>query len=117
VESYEYLTRLVRAVGVSWARKLIATGENVDAETALTIGLVEEVVPSDQISTRMESILSKIMDNSSHAMRQTKKVITECTRDPDLLDVTDTARPMVDSMQSPDFKERTQAFLQKRKAK
>jgi enoyl-CoA hydratase/carnithine racemase len=46
VESYEYLTRVVRAVGVHQAKKIIFTGEKIDAPTAFAIGLVEEVVPA-----------------------------------------------------------------------
>jgi enoyl-CoA hydratase len=117
VESYEYFTRLVRAVGPSWARKMVFTGDPVDAETALRIGLVEELSPPDQIHQRAETLLSKILKNSSPAIRQTKRVIADCAQDPNLFLVSDPAFPMVDSTKSEDFKEATRAFLEKRNKK
>ncbi|MFC1896121.1 enoyl-CoA hydratase/isomerase family protein, partial [Thermodesulfobacteriota bacterium] len=41
VESFEYLSRLVRAVGPYHAKKLVLTSERIDAKTAFAIGLVE----------------------------------------------------------------------------
>ena len=117
VESYEYFTRLVRAVGPSWAKKMVFTGDPVDAATALRIGLVEELSPPDQIHQRAETLVSKILKNSSPAIRQTKKVIADCARDPNLSLVKHPVFPMVDSTRSPDFKEATRAFLEKRNKK
>ena len=114
VESYEYFTRLVRAVGPSWAKKMVFTGDQVDADAAFRIGLVEELSPPDQIFPRAETLLSKILKNSSPAIRQTKRVIAECGQDPNLFLVNDPAFPMVDSTKSEDFKEATRAFLEKR---
>ena len=114
VESYEYFTRLVRAVGPSWAKKIVFTGDPVDAETAFRIGLVEELSLPDQIFQRAETLLSKILENSSPAIRQTKRVIADCGQDPNLFLINDPAFPMVDSTKSEDFKEATRAFLEKR---
>ena len=117
VESYEYITRLVNAVGPFWAKKLIYTGERVDAQTAFTIGLVEDLVPSDKIFDRLDTILNGIVHNSLYAIIESKKVIDICKRDPLLSQVDDTALPMVESMKSKDFKEGVRAFLKKRKTK
>jgi len=115
VESYEYFTRLVRAVGLSWAKKMVFGGEPIDGETAWKIGLIEEICPPDKILERAEFFLSKIRSNSLSSIRATKKVMTECLQDPNLSFIKDPALPLVKSMRSADFKERTQAFLQKRK--
>jgi enoyl-CoA hydratase/carnithine racemase len=117
VESYEYMARLVRSVGPFQAKKIIFTGEKVDARTAAAIGLVEEVTPSDALFDRTATLLSNISNNSIQAMRQSKKVIGVCAKDPYLLNVDDTAAAMVESMKTSDFKEGTQAFLEKRKAR
>jgi enoyl-CoA hydratase len=114
VESYEYFTRLVRAVGSSRAKKMVFTGEQVDAETACRIGLVEEVSPPDQVLKQAETLLSRILKNSSSSIGQTKKVIAECLRDPNLLRVSDPALPLVESMKREDFKKATREFLAKR---
>jgi len=115
VESYEYFARLVRAVGLSWAKKLVFAGEPIDGETAWKIGLIEEICPPDKIFERADSFLSKIRKNSLSSIRETKKVITECLKDPNLSSIKDPALPLIKSMRSADFKERTRAFLEKRK--
>jgi enoyl-CoA hydratase len=115
VESYEYFTRLVRAVGPSWAKKMVFTGDPVDAETACRIGLIEELSPPERIFEQVEVLLGKIRENSSLSIRQTKRVIADCAQDPNLFLVSDPAFPMVDSARSEDFKTATRAFLEKRK--
>jgi len=117
VESYEYFTRAVRAAGPAWTKKMVFTGDPVDAETALRIGLVEEVSPPEKIFERTEEQLAKILKNSFSSIRQTKGVIAECARDPNLLLISDPALPLVDSTKTRDFKTATQAFLEKREKK
>nr|HID59086.1 enoyl-CoA hydratase/isomerase family protein [Desulfobacterales bacterium] len=117
VESFEYISRLVRAVGPFQAKKLILTGERIDARTAFNIGLVEEVVPPDELLERTESLLAKIAINSVYSMRESKEVIDMCVRDPNLFYIRDTALPMVESLSTDDFKEGTRAFIEKREAK
>jgi enoyl-CoA hydratase len=115
VESYEYFARLLRAVGPSWAKRMVFTGEPVDAATALRIGLVEEVCPGDQLFQQIESILGRMEKNSAAAIRETKRVISECRRDPNLDQVADSAAPMVSSTQTQDFREATKAFLERKR--
>ncbi len=117
VESYEYITRLVRAVGPFQAKKLIVSGEKIDADTAFKIGLIEEITPPDALFKRAEALLENIAGNSSIAMRLSKKAVEVCMKDPNLFDVSDTAGLMVASLKAEDFKEGTKAFLEKRKAK
>ena len=117
VESYEYISRLVRAVGPYRAKKMLLTGERVDAQTAVASGLIEEAVASDALFVRAEAIVAAICSNSIYSMRGSKQVVEICRRDPDLLRVDDKAGPMIRSMQNPDFKEGVSAFLHKRPAK
>jgi enoyl-CoA hydratase len=117
VESYEYFTRAVRAAGPAWTKRLVYAGEPVDAETALRIGLVEEVSPPEKIFERTEELVAKILKNSPSSIRQTKRVVAACARDPNLLLVADPALPLVESTGTPDFREATRAFLEKREKK
>jgi enoyl-CoA hydratase len=116
VESYEYIARLVRAVGPSHARKLLVTAERLNAGTAMGIGLVEEAVASEQLFERAESILSAICRNSPYAVKHSKRLVEMCVKDPNLFYVADTALPMVKSLGHADFKEGTRAFMEKRQA-
>ena len=114
VESYEYLTRLVRAIGIYQAKKIIFTGEKIDAPTAFTIGLVEEVVPARQLFKCAADLVEAISKNSSDAMRHSKEAIRICGQDPNLLSVKDTALPMTRSLGTAECKKRLKAFLKKK---
>jgi enoyl-CoA hydratase len=116
VESYEYFARLLRAVGPSWAKKMVFTGIQVDAETAWKIGLVEEISPADKIFEEVDSFLLQMSKNSISSIRKTKKVMADCLKDPDLSHTADPALPLVSSTKSEDFREATRSFLAKRKS-
>jgi enoyl-CoA hydratase/carnithine racemase len=117
VESYEYITRVVRAVGPFQAKKLIVSGERIDAKTAFTIGLIEETTLPDALFDRADSLIENIANNSNAAMRLSKKAVEMCMKDPNLFNINDTAGLMVESLKTEDFKEGTKAFLEKRTAK
>jgi enoyl-CoA hydratase len=117
VESHEYFTRAVRAIGPAWTKRMVYTGDPVDAETALRIGLVEEVCPPEKVFERIEELLAKILKNAFSSIRKTKRVVAECAKDPQLLLISDPAGPMVESTKTRDFREATAAFLEKREKK
>jgi enoyl-CoA hydratase len=52
--------RLPQAVGQSWARQMSFTGDYVDAQLALRIGLVNEVVSHAELMTRCVQIAASI---------------------------------------------------------
>lgn len=114
-ESYEYFYRLVRAVGLSWARRMVFAGEQLTATVAWQIGLIEEVSPPNKIFRQAEILLQKIKRNSSWAIRQTKRILAAIEKDPLLGQVADPAQPMVASLQMEEFQKATKAFLEKMK--
>jgi enoyl-CoA hydratase/carnithine racemase len=117
VESYAYVSRLVRAVGPYRAKKLLLTGERVDAQTAFIMGLIEEIVPGETLFARADAVAGLLVTNSGYSMRESKKVVERCYYDPNLQSITDPALPMVQALQGPDFKEGASAFLAKRPAR
>lgn len=56
--------RLPRLVGKGLALQLILSGEFISAQEAYRIGLVNEVVPAEQLIPRAEAILKKILGNA-----------------------------------------------------
>lgn len=115
VESYEYFYRLGRAVGPAWAKRMVCTGEEIEAALAWQIGLVEEVSPPDKILAQTETLLEKIKRNSHWAIKHTKRIFAHLERDPHLRQVADPARPLVDSLTNEFFQRATKAFLEKKK--
>jgi enoyl-CoA hydratase len=63
---------LPRLVGAGQAMKLLLTGEPVDAETALRIGLVEEVVDDADVLVRAKALAQKIASFSPVATQAVK---------------------------------------------
>jgi enoyl-CoA hydratase/carnithine racemase len=60
--------RLPRLVGKGRALQLILSGETISAQEAYRIGLVNEVVPAEQLIPRAEAILQKIFANAPLAV-------------------------------------------------
>ncbi len=72
-------TRLARLVGASQAKRLILGCEQIDAQEALRIGLVDEVVPDDQLYHRAMALAQKMASMPAAAMGFAKKGInTAC---------------------------------------
>ena len=76
IPGYGGTQRLPRLVGVSVAKRLIFTGETIDAAEALRIGLVDEVVAPEEVMARAEDIARKIVKNSPIAVKVAKTTIT-----------------------------------------
>lgn len=67
--------RLPRVVGSGWARHLILTGEMIDAQTALKIGLVTKVVPADELLDTAKKLAKSLSYKSPLAMAAAKKCL------------------------------------------
>jgi enoyl-CoA hydratase len=64
--------RLPRLVGLGPATELIFLGEMIDAAKAERIGLVNKVVPLDQLKAEVEELAHKLMKRPSLALRAAK---------------------------------------------
>jgi len=69
--------RLPRLVGRSAALKLLLTGAIIDAQEAFRIGLVDEVVPADQLMQRAEALALEIAANAPLAVAETLRTVDE----------------------------------------
>lgn len=66
---------LPRLVGTAQACEMIFTGDAIDAAEALRIGLVNRVVPSDQLLTTTKELLAKLVKRPSQALALAKRGI------------------------------------------
>ncbi|NJD65755.1 MAG: enoyl-CoA hydratase/isomerase family protein [Chloroflexi bacterium] len=67
--------RMPRAIPQAWANYLILTAEQIDAETAMRIGLVSHVVPKDELMDRAWQIANTICERGPLAVRAAKESI------------------------------------------
>ena len=67
--------RLPRIVGAGKAMDIIMTGRDVDAAEALSIGLVERVVPSDRFEVEVQQLAEAIAASAPLGNRAVKKLI------------------------------------------
>jgi enoyl-CoA hydratase len=67
--------RLYKTVGIGRAKELLFTGRTVDAEEALRIGLVNKVVPIDQLDVEADRFAIKIGGNSLSSLRSIKMLV------------------------------------------
>jgi enoyl-CoA hydratase/carnithine racemase len=67
--------RLVNAIGPGKVKLLALTGRRIDAETALAWGIVEEVVPLDQLEAHARALADEIAANAPLAVQGIKRTI------------------------------------------
>lgn len=67
---------LPRTIRPGIAMQLILSGEAIDAETALRLGLVHRVVPAARLQTEARSLAEHLLSLPDHALRLAKEAIT-----------------------------------------
>src|SRR4051812_15803488 len=112
---YDGLKHLVSLVGPSWARLIMYTGMRIDSTEALHIGLVERVVPEDQLWGETMAIAETISQNAPLAIKAAKLTIAQVLKDESARDMEAISAVGTACMDSADFREGRQAFMEKRK--
>lgn len=106
---------LVRNMPIKQAMQMLLTGEFVDAATALQYGLLNRVVPADQLDAAVEELVSAIVSKPRVAIRMGKELVYR-QREMGLEPAYQLAgQTMAVNMMDVDAQEGAQAFAQKRK--
>lgn len=101
-------------VGEGWAKRMILLGERVDAQTALRIGLVEEVVSTGTVRERALELAAKVARQSPPAVRACKQLIQHARQGTPKSALPVERELFVDLFDTQDQKEGVNAFLEKR---
>ncbi len=115
IPGYGGTVRLARLVGLGRAVELALTGDMVDAEAALAMGLVTAVVPRAELMDRSKELLKKVTRNGPLAIRMVLESIYR-GMDLPLQEGTAVESSLFGLLASTeDVKEGMTAFLEKRK--
>lgn len=69
--------RLPRTVGVIQAKRLMLTGELIDAEEAKAIGLVTKVIPGAELEHAAQDLARSLLGKSAAALKGAKHLVNE----------------------------------------
>jgi len=105
---------LTRLIGTARARELYFTGRSVDADEALTLGLVNQVVPDEGLDAATTELARSLAHGPSIALSLMKRNLN-CAESGDLAELLDMeAVHQVQTGRTEDHREAAKAFVEKR---
>ncbi len=104
------MTMLRRTVGEKPAFELVATGRQVDAREALSLGLVSRVIPAATFDADVEKFVAALAGTSANALRLTKKLFYSLDTRGFEAGISLGAQTNVESRATPDFREGVTRF-------
>jgi methylglutaconyl-CoA hydratase len=107
---------VIAKIGVSHARRMFLSGERFEAERALTIGLVHEVVRRDALEGTVDAIARELETAGPHAVAAAKRLIRDVAASSYDDSRALTAQAIAKARTSPEGQEGLRAFLERRAA-
>ncbi len=108
-------TFLLRQVGEKQARDLLLTGRILDAEEAKQLGLVNEVLPPEQLLARAHELAETLAANSPESLLATKRLLKAYSHAELDRQIAAAVDENARIRTTHDFREGVAAFLEKRK--
>ena len=107
------LERYVSRLGLNAAKRMFLTAEKLDAQTMLDIGFLTEIVPAEQLMTRVDALAQTLAGMAPIPLLGMKKHLNRIAHGN--LDVLDLERDELLAQMSEDLKEGGLAWKEKRK--
>jgi enoyl-CoA hydratase len=109
------LARLQRQIPYCKAMEILLTGNRIDAQEAWRLGLINYVVPQENLIAKVEELAAAIAENGPVAVRKIKEAVRRCSGRPyeEAFKIEDEIAREV--MRTEDAKEGPRAFIEKRK--
>ena len=110
------MVTLPRLIGMQAAMPLILTGRQISSNEAYRLGLVTRIVPDQELSKAVETLLGELRTLSPSVLHLTRKTLTRLHSADFLKQLEEAERVYLSElMQTHDAKEGIHAFLEKRK--
>jgi enoyl-CoA hydratase/carnithine racemase len=105
---------LPRIVGLGRATELLMTGDFLDAQEALRIGLYNRVVPADRLAAETAALVERLARGPAAGIAATKRALLREMHTDLETALVEEAEIQADLMTRPDFREGFEAFVRKR---
>lgn len=109
--------RLPRYVGKAIAKELIFTGKMIDAKTAERYGLVNAVVPLDQLKEAVKAMAKELMKKPRVGIKLAKELVNSSTETNPRTGFAHEAESFGVISQTDDFREGVNTFIETKKPK
>jgi enoyl-CoA hydratase len=112
---FDMVRALVSLVGPAHAHMILMSGDRFDAREAERMGLVNKVVPVDQLDATVAKLAATMAANAPLSLLANKFTVQTALRDAADRDMAAVRANMTACFDSADYKEGRKAFLEKRK--
>ncbi|MBL8324634.1 MAG: enoyl-CoA hydratase/isomerase family protein [Rubrivivax sp.] len=108
---------VTNALGKRQARRLALTTERIGAAEALSLGLVQQIVPLDQLDSAVDTVVSNLLAGGPNAQREIKQLFAQLPLGPVTPEIRElTAQTIARVRGTDEAREGFAAFLGKRPA-
>lgn len=112
---FDFARKLIETIGAPNTNYILFTADLIDAQRALAMGMVHEIVNVDDLPPAAIALAEKIAGNAPLSMRSLKMIVRRCMRD-----TFDAEHPDIEEFSarvrgSADCREGLRAFVEKRK--
>ena len=112
---FKGIKKLVDLVGPSFAKEIFYTARQFTAAEALQIGLVNRVLPAEELEKFVKDYADTISGNAPLTVNSVKFIVGEVVKDESQRDMKKCANLVTQCFASNDYTEGRKAFMEKRK--
>jgi enoyl-CoA hydratase/carnithine racemase len=113
--AYDGIKKLIDLVGPAYAREIFYTARQFSAEEALGMGLINRLVPGDELEGYVKNYCDMISGNAPLTIRAAKQTVREALKDSGKRDMALCQRLVDECFASADYAEGRTAFMEKRR--
>jgi enoyl-CoA hydratase len=113
--AYDGIRKLIDIVGPAYAREIFYTARQFTSDEALAMGLVNRVVPADELEGYVQNYCDTIAANAPLTIRAAKQITREALKDESVRDMDLCRRVVAECFASEDYTEGRTAFMEKRR--
>ena len=107
--------RLLNVIGEAKAKEMVLLGERIDAHTAQDLGLVNRVVPRENLADEVQQIAESLAQKSPVAVSAAKAALTRNPMPEDGYEISYEALALSTCFTTPEVQEGLEAFLSRKR--